>query len=420
MTLSRTGASTISGTGIGRLGSRARAHSRLALLPASINESLLQSWLQPLLADLPDATLFDAHTHLGANDPDGARLSGEQLIDILAPLDARAVVFPMHEPGGYREANDLIFAEAERSDGRLVPFCRLNPADGAIAEAERCIALGARGIKLHPRSDDFLMGSPEAREIFALASEHNLPVLIHAGRGIPALGRHTLEYSEEFPGTRIILAHAAVSDLSWIWRHLPDHPNVFIDTSWWVPADLTYLFSFVPPSRILFASDVPYGSPALNAILTLRCGLQVGLNAEQLTGICGATLERLLAGEQVRDLGPAPGPPDTERDLVLERVYLYAMVALGRMIVAADAEEVIGLAELAASVEDDAPQAAICRTVTELIGLQMESLAEVAAKELATPSTQRLALLTPLLLAATLAATPDVPVPERATAGRAG
>ena len=324
----------------------------------------------------------------------------------------------MHEPDGYGEANDVTLAEAERSEGRLVPFCRLNPNDGAVAEAKRCIELGARGIKLHPRSDEFLMGSPEAREIFALANDHALPVLIHAGRGIPALGRHTLEYSEEFPAARIILAHAAVSDLSWIWRHMPDHPNVFIDTSWWVPADLTFLFSCVPPGQILFASDVPYGSPALNAILTLRCGLEAGLTAEQLTGVCGASLERVLAGEEASDLGPAPGAPDTERDLVLERVYLYAMAALARMIVGADAEEVIGLAQLAASVEDDAPQAATCWTMSELIGLQMESLAEVAAKELATPSTQRLALLTPLLLAATLAATPSVPAPERATAGR--
>jgi predicted TIM-barrel fold metal-dependent hydrolase len=381
-------------------------------LAASINESLLQAWVQPLLADLPDASLFDVHTHIGSNDPDGARLSGDQLIDILAPLDARGVVFPMHEPNGYREANDLILAEADRSDGRLVPFCRLNPADGAVAEAKRCIELGARGIKLHPRSDDFSMGSSEAREVFAIADEHRLPVLIHAGRGIPALGRHTLEYSEEFPGTRIILAHAAVSDLSWIWRHMPEHPNVFIDTSWWVPADLTFLFSYVPPGQILFASDVPYGSPALNAILTLRCGLQAGLTAEQLTGVCGATLEGILGGTAPPDLGPAPGPPDTERDLILERVYLYAMVALGRMIVGADAEEIIGMAELAASVEDEAPQAATCRRVTELIGLQIESIAEVAANDLATPSTQRLALLTPLLLAATLCATPSVPAPS--------
>jgi uncharacterized protein len=360
---------------------------------------------------VPEASLFDAHTHIGSNDPDGARLSGPDLIQILASLNARGVVFPMHEPGGYAEANDLIHSEAEGSDGTLVPFCRLNPNDGAVEELTRCIGRGTRGIKLHPRSDDFPMDSREVREIFAIANEHRLPVLIHAGRGIPALGRHTLELSEAFPGARVILAHAAVSDLSWIWRHMPDHPNVFIDTSWWVPGDLTFLFSHVPPGQILFASDVPYGSPALNAILTLRCGLQAGLTAEQLTAVCGAQLKCLLAGEEPLDLGAAPGPPSDGRDLILERVYMYSMAALARMIAGTPADDIVGLAKLACDVEEGMPQESACRTMSRLIDLQGESLAEVSTKELETPSTQRLALLTPMLLAALLAATPAVPAP---------
>jgi uncharacterized protein len=372
---------------------------------------LLQSWLGSALAEVPEASLFDAHTHIGSNDPDGARLSGRELIEILAPLDANGVVFPMHEPGGYTEANDLILSEAEVSDGRLVPFCRLNPNLGAVEELLRCIGRGARGIKLHPRSDDFAMDSLEVREIFTVADEHRLPVLIHAGRGIPALGRHTLELSEAFPGARVILAHAAVSDLSWIWRYMPHHPNVFIDTSWWVPVDLIFLFSYVPSGQILFASDVPYGSPALNAILSLRCGLQAGLTAKQLTSVCGGQLERLLAGEEPLNLGPSPGPPEGGRDLILERAYLFAMAALARMIAGAAADDVVGLAKLACDVEAEAPQATACRTMTELIDLQAKSISEVSAKELQTPSTQRLALLTPLLLAALLAATPEVPIP---------
>ncbi len=356
-------------------------------------------------------SLFDAHTHIGANDPDGARLSGEQLIAILSSFDARGVVFAMHEPDGYREANDLILSEAAGSEGRLIPFCRLNPNHGAVAEAGRCIERGARGIKLHPRSDAFALDAPESREIIALAHRHRLPVLIHAGRGIPALGRHTLELSAEFPDATLILAHAAVSDLSWIWRHLPEHPNVFIDSSWWIPVDLMTMFSYVPPGRILFASDVPYGAPALNAVLTLRCALQAGLSAEQIRGVCGVQLERILSGEAPLDLGPAPGPPQLASDLILERVYLYLSVALGRLIAGAPAEELIALARLGCEVEDDAPQAETCRTMAALIDLQARSVAEASPDELATPSTQRLALLAPLLLAATLAATPSVPAP---------
>jgi uncharacterized protein len=380
-------------------------------LAASTNESLINAWLKPLLAQAPGASLFDAHTHIGFNDPDGARLSGAELIETLASLDARGVVFAMHEPDGYGAANDLILSEAAGSKGRLVPFCRLNPNDGAVAEASRCIKLGARGIKLHPRSDDFALDSPESREIFAFAHQRRLPVLIHAGRGIPALGEHALELSAEFPEAQIILAHAAVTDLSWIWRHLPEHPNIYIDTSWWVPSDLMILFSHVPPGRILFASDVPYGTPALNAILTLRCALQADLTVEQIRGVCGTQLERLLAGEEPRDLGPAPGAPQLPSDLIMERVYLYLMAGLARLIVGAPAEDVIGLARLSCKVDVDAPQAATCSTIADLIDFQVRTFAAVSAEDLATPSVQRLSLLAPLLLGASLAATPSVPAP---------
>ena len=74
-----------------------------------------------------------------------------------------------------------------------------------------------------------------------------MPVLIHAGRGIPALGRDTVAPAGEFPDARLILAHAAISDLAWLWRVMPEHPNLFIDTAWWNPADLIALFTLAPP-----------------------------------------------------------------------------------------------------------------------------------------------------------------------------
>jgi predicted TIM-barrel fold metal-dependent hydrolase len=371
---------------------------------------LITQWLEPLLVDLPNVALFDAHTHIGANDPDGARCSAEQLIAMLDPLGASAVVFPMQEPDGYAEANDMVIAEAAASEGRLIPFCRLDPGDDPVAEASRCVERGARGIKLHPRAEAFDLGAPEVRRIFALADELRLPVLIHAGRGIPALGVHALELAAECPRSMIILAHAAVSDVSWLGPRLRDHPNVFIDTSWWNPIDLLTLFAYAPPSRILFASDAPYGIPAMNAILTFRCALQAGLSAEQITVIAGRQLECLLAGDAPLDTGPAPGPPSTPQDLILDRIYAYLAMALGRLIVGAPAEEMVGLARLGCTVDEGAPQASTCRAIAALIDHSAELMPDPA--QLTVPSPQRLVALGPLLLAATLAATPRVPVPS--------
>ena len=132
-------------------------------------------------------------------------------------------------------------------------------------------------------------------------------MLVHAGRGIPALGRHAVEATGRHPGMRLILAHAGISDLAWIWREAPDHPNLFFDTSWWSPADVQALFALVPPGQILMASDAPYGSPAWAAVMATRNALQVGLDADQVRAVLGGQALRLANGEEPLDLGPAPG-----------------------------------------------------------------------------------------------------------------
>ena len=109
---------------------------------------------------LPDgAVVVDAHTHLGA-DEDGQSLDPGQLLGFLDQLgpSTRACTFPFHDPErapAYRLPNDRVLQWARESDGRLYPYCRLDPEDDPVREAERCLALGARGIKLHPRAQAF-------------------------------------------------------------------------------------------------------------------------------------------------------------------------------------------------------------------------------------------------------------------------
>ena len=219
----------------------------------------LRPWSEVVLEQVPGLELFDAHTHLGQNDPDGMKQTGAELVSALHLARARgAFTFPFHEPDGYGDANDDVLAAArEAPDGLLVPFCRVNPHDDPLPEAERSLDNGARGIKLHPRAEEFTLDHPNVRPLIRLADERSLPVLIHAGRGIPALGLHAVQLAEEFENARLILAHAGICDLSWIWRVAGDLPNLLFDTAWWIPADLETLFSLVPPGQILFALGRP-------------------------------------------------------------------------------------------------------------------------------------------------------------------
>src|ERR671933_1220211 len=98
-------------------------------------DGILRPYFDRLVAETGPLDLYDAHTHVGANDPDGFRQTPEQLLAALASAGARGVVFPMHEPDGYPAANDAALEAAEASNGRLVAFARLNPADEPLAEA---------------------------------------------------------------------------------------------------------------------------------------------------------------------------------------------------------------------------------------------------------------------------------------------
>jgi hypothetical protein len=325
--------------------------------PASPWDEPVRPFYERALAALPPGvTWWDAHTHIGHNDPDGLEADPP---DILGGLDDAghhgALLFSLHEPDGYREANDTVIAAWPASGGRLVALGRTDPnADDAVQEARRCLDAGARGFKLHPRSDRFALPHPVVEEIVAVAHEARAPVLFHAGRGIPRLGETIVELARRYPGARFILAHAGISDIGWIGPAAAELDNLFFDTSWWQVGDLLTLYATVPPGRILYASDAPYGSGVFAAFAFLRCAGAVGLEGDALAGIAGGTLERILAGDAAPDLGPAAGLARLgDRDLGFERAASYLATAAQMMFRDIDPTEPLSLAALACERLDD-------------------------------------------------------------------
>src|SRR5436853_5973422 len=115
-------------------------------------DAILRPWWDDVQRRHGPLSLFDVHTHIGQNDPDGMKQTPEELMRAMSAAGARAVVFPMHEPDGYPGANDAAIAAAAGSGGRLMAFCRIDPkVPGAADEASRCLDAGAVGIKFHPR-----------------------------------------------------------------------------------------------------------------------------------------------------------------------------------------------------------------------------------------------------------------------------
>ncbi len=363
----------------------------------------LQPYTDVVRAMVPGLELFDAHTHVGFNDPDGMRQSPEELIANVRDVGARGVfVFPFHEPDGYLRANDAVLAAAADSGGLLVPFCRVDPHRDALPEARRALDAGARGIKLHPRAEGFTLDHPAVRALVALAHERSLPVLIHAGRGIPALGLHAVELAGAFPDARLILAHAGICDLSWIWRVAPDHPNLLFDTALWMPADLLTLFSLVPPGQILFASDAPYGHTGFSAALHLRLALAAGLSEAQIRCIASEQSLRLAAGAPLQAVGSAVGERERAPHVLLDRVTEFLLLACIAAMRGGDPTEMLALGRLACDVPEEIDDAPVFAAIRELLDTYDAYDAEH-------PDDRR--RLSFLILAATLARTPEVPLP---------
>jgi len=278
------------------------------------------------------AAVVDAHTHLGA-DEDGR---SQDLPTLLGQLDmvgaeTRACVFPLHDPDrvpAYRVPNDRVLAWAEQSAGRLIPYCRLDPADDPVGEAERCLARGARGIKLHPRAQAFGFNDPAAEAIFAVASDARVPILVHAGRGMAPMDP-LAELALRFPEVPLVLAHAGIAGQGMFAAKLADHPSVLYDTSAFAAIDVVELFARVPAERIVFASDSPYGQPIPDLYLALRAAARAGVDEAGRAMIAGGTMAAVLDRKPL----PEAGEPALEQvrpvNGRLLRISGYLMMAYG-------------------------------------------------------------------------------------------
>src|SRR5215216_3082742 len=179
---------------------------------------LFESYDEELRRELPaDAEIFDAHVHLG-NDIDGMSGTFDELTRVLDRYGiSRCFMFCMDEPDrhpAFCAPNDRSLEFAKRSNGRIIPFVRLDLSEDPVEEATRCLDLGARGIKLHPRAQRFLLNDQRLAPIFELAAERRVPILIHGGRGLPPIADHLARLVDAYPEAQLIIAHGGIADLA--------------------------------------------------------------------------------------------------------------------------------------------------------------------------------------------------------------
>ncbi|MBA3561105.1 MAG: amidohydrolase family protein [Actinobacteria bacterium] len=322
--------------------------------------AIVETYETELRAELPaDAYLFDVHTHLG-DDIDGMRGRYEELTTLLDRFGfSGAFVFCLDEPDrepGFCVPNDRTLVHATRSEGRLIPFVRLDLTASPIDEARRALDLGARGIKLHPRAQAFALDDERLGPVFELAVERRVPILIHGGRGLPPIAENLETLVRRNEGVRLIIAHAGIADMAALAGRLGGIPGVYFDTSVWSALDLLDLFRQVSPEQIVYASDYPYGRQPNSLLVSIRSARLASFDDARLRAMLGGTARGIIDGEPPATLTEPRGGASLVQPLTFARIHQYISMAVPMLwLRQRDAIGALGLAANASRERDGHP-----------------------------------------------------------------
>ena len=228
--------------------------------------------------------IFDAHCHIYPADIAPKAVSGvDSFYDGLPvkPRDGTVATlletgraagisrFLVHSvattPHQVASINRFIAREVENNNGAFVGFGALHP-DSADQEADVCdlVALGLKGVKLHPDIQRFPADSLKAMRVYELCQDAGLPVLLHTGdfRFDYSNPNRVANVLRAFPKLTLIGAHLG----GWsVWddavRTLSDFPNFIVDSSscsgWLKPGRMRQIIRAYGADRVLFGTDYP-------------------------------------------------------------------------------------------------------------------------------------------------------------------
>ncbi|MCC6523516.1 MAG: amidohydrolase family protein [Polyangiaceae bacterium] len=163
--------------------------------------------------------------------------------------------------------NTRRWAEAARGHDELVLFGSLHPLVADLeGTLDRQLALGIRGVKLHPAMQLFHPSGPLALRLYRACGRRGLPVLWHCGPvGIePALGRwltqveHYRAAIEKNPETTFVLGHSGALQLEAGIELARRYDNVWLEIASQSLSGVRTILDKVDPRRVMVGSDWPF------------------------------------------------------------------------------------------------------------------------------------------------------------------
>ncbi len=222
---------------------------------------------------------------------------------------ACAFGFPWQSDDTTRLCNDYVLDGARRFPGRVIPFACVNPLRGtpAVAEAERCLAAGARGLGEIAVYGEALGDEVRARiaPLAELCREAAVPLLLHVNEpvGHPYPGKSPIQLAQVYalvrdhPETAWILGHWGGGLFAYhlLRREVDDVlRNVHWDTAagpfLYKPFVYRHFIEIAGLEQLVFGSDYPL----LGLDRYRRDMEEAGLSSTERSAILGGNLSRLL------------------------------------------------------------------------------------------------------------------------------
>jgi hypothetical protein len=202
-----------------------------------------------------------------------------------------------------RSTNDEVASWCADSDGRLVPFCTVNPREpDAAAEIERCYTdLGARGVKFHPWLQGFHPNEPCVYPVCEKAAELGIPVLFHDGTPPYSTPLQIATLAARFPTLQVVLGHGGLYDL---WPEAAAaaarYPNLHLCMTSLHPYAMKRLLAAVPAAQVMFGSDGGLAGADRHDYVDDRWRMlrELGLGGEEMDAICAGNPLALLERKQ--------------------------------------------------------------------------------------------------------------------------
>ena len=240
--------------------------------------------------------IIDMHAHLGPFAYSIPDLSSASLVQVMDRIGVTRMVCSHVScmAGDAAQGNREVLAAMRAFPGRIMGYVVL-PPDSARAvqeEAERCLAEGFAGFKVH-NANGIPYRHAAYEPAYKLADERRLPVLLHTW-GEPAVLQEVSELAARYPGATFLVAHAGSANESAYVALVRERPNVGLDLAFsQSPRGLVKRFvDAVGAGRVVWGSDVYCFSQ------TQQIGKVLGADIaeEDKRRILSGNARRILAG----------------------------------------------------------------------------------------------------------------------------